>query len=176
MLTAINGFLRTGIWPVDMNVFTEAHFLPAATTKIQLDASSSQLPINDGSQPECLSVRDDSAVAERSLEAPRTPNGAADPTARVRTLPAATGTSNTTAELSAARSNMAAGTLTPTAGTSCFPKLSPECILPAPKVAQGNKRSSQKTRKTAILTSSPSKAELKESQRKAANKSVAKKN
>jgi hypothetical protein len=146
MLTAINGFRRTGIWPVDMNVFTEADFLPATTTDIQLDASSSQLPINYGSQPECLSVRDDFVAAARSLET------------------AATGTSITTAEISAATSNMAAATLNPTVGTSSFPKLSPECTLPVPKVTQGNKRSSRKGGKTAILTSSPYKAELKESQ------------
>jgi hypothetical protein len=133
MLTAITGFRRTVIWPGDMNVFTEADFLPATTTDIQLDASSSQLPNNDGSQPEYLSVRDDSVAAERSLEAPRTPDGAAEPTATVRKLPAPTGTSITTAEISAATSNMEAVTPIPTAGTSWFPKLSPECILPVPK-------------------------------------------
>jgi hypothetical protein len=170
MLTAINGLRRTGIWPVDMNVFTEADFLSATTTDIQIDASSSQLPITDGSQPECLSARDDSVAAERSLEAPRTPNGAAEPTATVRALPVATGISITAAEISAATSNMAAGTPIPTAGTSCFQKLSPECILPVPEVAQANNRSSRKRINTAILTSSPYKAELKESQRKVANK------
>jgi hypothetical protein len=29
--TTINGFLRTGVWPLDRNVFPEADFLPAAT-------------------------------------------------------------------------------------------------------------------------------------------------
>jgi hypothetical protein len=43
------------------------------------------------------------------------------------------------------------------------------------KVAQGNKRSSRKRGKTAIFTPSPYKAELKESQRKVANNSIAKK-
>lgn len=32
MLTAINGFKKCGIWPVDRNVFTEADFLTADTT------------------------------------------------------------------------------------------------------------------------------------------------
>lgn len=174
MLTAINGFRRTGIWPVDVNVFTETDFLPVTTTDIQLGASSSQLPINDGSQPECLSVRDDSVASERSLEALRTLNGAAEPTTTVMAPHAATGTSITTADLSTATSNMAAGTQTPTAATTCFQKLSPECILPVPKVAQGNKRSSRKIGTTATLTLSPYKAKSKESQRKVANKSIEK--
>jgi hypothetical protein len=31
MLTAINVFRRTGVWPVDIIMFTEADFLPADT-------------------------------------------------------------------------------------------------------------------------------------------------
>ena len=32
MITAINGFRKCGIWPVDRNVFTEADFIAAETT------------------------------------------------------------------------------------------------------------------------------------------------
>lgn len=37
MLTAINGFRKTGVWPVDMNVFSEADFLPSATTDLEIE-------------------------------------------------------------------------------------------------------------------------------------------
>ncbi|KAG8233294.1 hypothetical protein J437_LFUL012229 [Ladona fulva] len=37
MPTAINGFRKTGIWPHDLDVFSDADFLPSATTDIQLE-------------------------------------------------------------------------------------------------------------------------------------------
>ncbi|KAG8229090.1 hypothetical protein J437_LFUL010773 [Ladona fulva] len=37
MPTTINGFRKTGIWPPDLNVFSDADFLPSATTDIQLE-------------------------------------------------------------------------------------------------------------------------------------------
>ena len=46
MSTAINGFRKTGIWPPDLNVFSDADFLPSATTDIQLvnnECSAEQL-------------------------------------------------------------------------------------------------------------------------------------
>ena len=33
---AINGFRRTGFWPLDRNVFSSAHLFPAATTHVVL--------------------------------------------------------------------------------------------------------------------------------------------
>jgi hypothetical protein len=36
MRTAVGGFRRTGIWPLDGNVFLEVDILPAATTDIAL--------------------------------------------------------------------------------------------------------------------------------------------
>jgi len=36
MRTAVTGFRRTGIWPLDGNVFLEVDILPAATTDIAL--------------------------------------------------------------------------------------------------------------------------------------------
>ncbi|KMQ81534.1 tigger transposable element-derived protein 6-like protein, partial [Lasius niger] len=35
MSTAVNGFRKAGIWPVDKNVFEESDFLPCSTTDIQ---------------------------------------------------------------------------------------------------------------------------------------------
>ncbi|KAG8233292.1 hypothetical protein J437_LFUL012227 [Ladona fulva] len=37
MPTAINGFRKTGIWPHDLDVLSDADFLPSATTDIQLE-------------------------------------------------------------------------------------------------------------------------------------------
>lgn len=39
MLTAINGFKKSGAWPVDMNIFTEADFLPADSIDFALSAN-----------------------------------------------------------------------------------------------------------------------------------------
>jgi hypothetical protein len=36
MLTTINGFKKSSVWPVDINIFTEANFLPADPTDIAL--------------------------------------------------------------------------------------------------------------------------------------------
>lgn len=40
MFTAINGFNATGAWPVNMAVFSEADFLPSATTDLEVDPSA----------------------------------------------------------------------------------------------------------------------------------------
>lgn len=40
MFTAINGFKATGAWPVNMAVFSEADFLPSATTDLEVDPSA----------------------------------------------------------------------------------------------------------------------------------------
>lgn len=40
MFTAINGFKATGTWPVNMAVFSEADFLPSATTDLEVDPSA----------------------------------------------------------------------------------------------------------------------------------------
>lgn len=40
MFTAINGFKATGAWPVNMAVFSEAGFLPSATTDLEVDPSA----------------------------------------------------------------------------------------------------------------------------------------
>lgn len=39
MLTAINGFKKSGAWPIDMNVFTEVDFLPTDPTDIALSSN-----------------------------------------------------------------------------------------------------------------------------------------
>lgn len=38
MSTAVSGFRKTGIWPVDKSVFEESDFLPASTTDIPIPA------------------------------------------------------------------------------------------------------------------------------------------
>ena len=39
VVTAVNGFAKTGIWPVDRDVFSEWDFAAAAPTDIQLPLS-----------------------------------------------------------------------------------------------------------------------------------------
>lgn len=40
MKTAINGFGKTGIWPPDHNVFTDADYLQSATTVVSINSST----------------------------------------------------------------------------------------------------------------------------------------
>lgn len=63
MLTAINGFRKCGIWPLDKNVFTDADFITAETTNTENLAreelnvsiiSNPNLQIDKGSVPEPL--------------------------------------------------------------------------------------------------------------------------
>ncbi|KAJ2937637.1 hypothetical protein O0L34_g16909 [Tuta absoluta] len=53
MVTAIIGFRKCGIWPVDRNVFTDADFLAAETTNTEniVTDDSSLVDRSSGSKP-----------------------------------------------------------------------------------------------------------------------------
>lgn len=125
MLTAINGFKKTGVWPVDRNVFTADNFLPADTTDIlpasEQNSENTEHPENNNVEPST------SNVAPMASNAPLSPLPGPSQERKV----------------------------------SSFSTCSPEQVLAIPKINQINKRKSRKRGKTAILTSSPYKADLK---------------
>ena len=132
MKTALNGFKKTGIWPPDMKVFSESDFLPSATTDIEIRAPS----------PVIL----DAPVNGNSCE---------------KTAKETTGNKNDS-HVAQPQCSWMPDSITDIEipRPSSFPNASPENLMPIPKVKQGEKRVARKRGKTAILTSSPYRAEL----------------
>lgn len=157
MSNAVNGFRKSGIWPVDRNVFTEADFLPSKTTDIGLD-----LTAGSTADPSTPTPCGSSTNVSKSLSLFKTNPSLQDNNCQaVESTPSTSGLSTFKAN-----ENL---------GVSSF-QVSPEVILPVPKVDQTNKRkSSSRCGKTAVLTESPYKAELMEAQNKPARKSQPKK-
>lgn len=56
MTTAVNGFGRTGIWPVNINIFTKVDFMSSATIdiKIPLDETVAEGASSEHTQPSTL--------------------------------------------------------------------------------------------------------------------------
>lgn len=145
MVTTINGFKATGVWPVDMAVFSEADFLPSATTDLEIDpnALESQVePIQqDGDKHVGQTIRESqpgSSIREK------TPEPQPGSYIRKKTPEPQPGSSKDTS----------------------FEFVGPKEILGVPKVNQSKKPVSRKTGKTATLTSSPYKTELELAQEK----------
>lgn len=143
MRTAIKGFEKTGIWPVNMDVFTDEDFLPSATTDITID------------QPESVAPNPEAPVVTPSL----TP---------VCTDKNSTATSSESQQQqlknifpSNTVSNVSMETPLP---SSQFPNVSPHNVLAVPQVEMKQKRkTNRKKGKAAILTDSPYKLQLQES-------------
>lgn len=137
MQTAINGFRKTGVWPVDSSVFSDADFLPSVPTEIEEGGNSSRDELH-----QTTSTPTSSATATSDAElihsGEKTPEKKTEPI--VDPQP---GTSKM--------------------NDSAFPRSGPRTFIPVPKIDQKTKRSSRKKGKTAILTSTPYKEELEQS-------------
>ncbi|KAJ4437235.1 hypothetical protein ANN_17370 [Periplaneta americana] len=122
MRTALKGFEKTGIWPTNINVFSDDDFLPAATTDIQ------------------IADRELSAMNQEILEIERTNNIPIVPSS-VRPVELTTSVD----ELKPLCSWMPdTPTHRPNSLNSSFPSLSPENAMPVPKVKIGQRRIGRK--------------------------------
>lgn len=158
MKTALNGFRKTGIWPADQNVFTEADYLPASTTDIQSYNAEALETSKDESSPPRISNKNQLTNVDNptsSEEAPTTPQ-------RVDTIEAPEEVEETTLTVSDILNPQPQCSSWPDIQTrkSSFPCLSPEVALPFPKIKGIVKRTNRKRGKTAVLTSTPYKNEL----------------
>ncbi|XP_069698806.1 uncharacterized protein [Periplaneta americana] len=143
MSTALKGFEKTGIWPTNMHVFSDDDFLPAATTDI---------PIADRALP---AMNQEILETERANDIPIVPSS-------VRPVELTTSVDEPEPLCSEMPDTP---THKPNSLNSSFPSLSPENAMPVPKVKIGQRRVARKRGKTAILTSSPYKAQLQEAQK-----------
>ena len=133
-LTAIHGFTKTGVWPVNKDVFTDADFLPSETTDIENKENPAPINNNEEATPEA--EKPEQKLPEPELARERTPEPK---------LPFDISKPGTSKDTS-------------------FTFVTPEGIIPIPKIKETAKRISRKRGKTAILTSSPYKNELEESE------------
>ncbi|KAJ3645324.1 hypothetical protein Zmor_022990 [Zophobas morio] len=145
MKTAVSGFRKTGIWPPDPEVFTEADYLPSATTEI------ANVEPENGPEEPSTTLEDSRAKTPTKMvsfvvteaKSPRPQRTASD---ILNPQPQCSFWDNTTS-----KSNDS---------SSSFPCLSPKIALPVPIIKQTTKRVSRKRGKTVILTSTPYKEEL----------------
>lgn len=169
MKTAMNGFQGTGIWPTDPTVFIESDFLPADTTDIeqigpsvhavvlsaisQLESSSSASRLEKDDPSRLGDKADDGEISTQYI------NGTPAKKARFHEDVSATpGCSWITDKVDTA---------------TAFP-VSPEILMPIPKVAGSAKRTKRKRGRTAVLTDSPYKRELEATIKEKEEKRIAK--
>lgn len=168
MKTAINGFQATGIWPTDRSVFTESDFLPADVTDIeqtvpstqetvssengQLESSSSILPGEENDASTLGDKGDNSEVSTHDING--TPAKKVRFDENINVTPGCSWMSTKKAD-------------------SAFP-VSPDILMPLPKVKGRTKRTNRKRGKTAVLTDSPYKRELEAAIKEKEEKRIAK--
>lgn len=143
MLVAINGFRKTGIWPINPDIFGDEDFLPADTTDLPMDdVIVPQSSLNQESQPQPLAMHNPTQSSTGSLTQPNIEQTPVSP--------------------SPGPSTMLQLCATPPPGTS-FHVMLPLDIMPKPK-ARVQKRVTRKRGKTALITSSPYKKDIEEAQ------------
>jgi hypothetical protein len=153
MTTAINGFKSTGIWPLDPNIFSEMDFQPAATTDIQL--VDEELELDKSSEKNDMNS---SSAFQRSAE-PAAKKSKPDEDSNVQPSPGCSWMVQDTPSM------MVSGQK----ASSAF-QTSPEALVPIPLIKKNVNRTNRKRGKTAILTESPYKNELKEAMTKKEDK------
>lgn len=158
MMTAVNGFRKCGIWPVDNNVFTDVDFLAAKTTDIQRPTDSEETVSDLANRPNKCSV-------------PHSPGQASNIDLNLA-IPSTSKESFIPLTKDASKSQDIQ--ICQPSGSS-FNTTSPKMITPVPQVSQQIKRVSRKRGKTVILTSSPYKMELVEAEKGKQKKQVVEK-
>lgn len=152
MKTALNGFEKTGIWPVNPNIFTDIDFLPSMTTDIQLETSPAAHPddirskSNNNTRGDNLQdiLEEISVISEKVTEP-------------LQDITKVNKNDQNTSGCSWMTNSPARGT---EKHSSSFICVSPKDVIPLPKVQSGQKRATRKRGKSVVLTSSPYKAEL----------------
>uniref|UniRef100_A0A1B6L3T1 HTH CENPB-type domain-containing protein n=1 Tax=Graphocephala atropunctata TaxID=36148 RepID=A0A1B6L3T1_9HEMI len=150
MTTAIKGFVETGIWPTDPNVFTDADFLPAATTDIQLDDKDYPSEVPDQGSDVAVPEKSSTSTTQQAIEPP---SKKAKPSLdmNLHSRPGCSWMPDEPIFTPQTKEN-----------TSAFHSASPEILIPIPLIKQNVKRTNRKRGKTVVLTDSPYKNELKE--------------
>lgn len=167
MSNAINGFSKTGIHPLNPDVFSESDYLAAATTDIEYNEEFSAVEIPNNELPPTMNLSPPQTVTSQDLvdvqnkTPPSTPVCDGDFSVRnpLSPLPSTSYVRNTSVSPSILED------------TQCQPfNITPAHIHPLPKIA--GKRSSLKRKRmdTTILTSTPYKNYLEEEKDKKTNK------
>lgn len=156
MLTAMNGFKKTGIWPCDRNVFTDVDFAPAETTNRPPPEEADEEPITNNANidPECLPA-DNETITNKKTSDPRNLPGCSKWINRERPRSPVVSPQRDEEHIS------------PEATPKSYPEhstpekiFSPEDIMPIPVELSKKERPNRKRGKSVILTSTPYKDEL----------------
>lgn len=162
MLTAMNGFRKCGIWPLDRNVFTEADFIAAETTNtetlppenINLESTSqvsatSTSTLVDATQPE-ITTSEVAQANSAQINVSSDERSAVEPM-RTEDLHQPSTSAHLIKEKTPERQ------IQP---SKSYFSVTPENIIAIPKEVRTQERKTRKRGKTAILTASPYKNDL----------------